>query len=184
MLVTTFMPGKTLQDVLDAGSITRSQAWSIALSLCDAVTAIHQLSPSLLHLDIKPLNIIVTADWNVRLIDFGIARWRDEQGRSGEIMGTPLYTSPEQWGGGTVSERSDLFSVGAVLQALFAQFDETPSLRSALKRATQQDPAERFATAAELREALMSARIAVHCQIGRPLASKLDYNCLPDNRFA
>lgn len=84
-----------------------------------ALDAIH--SVGILHRDLKPANIMLRDDGSLALIDFGVAKLRDQRSaltRLGEIFGTPYYMSPEQGEGLAADERSDLYSLGVVFHEL------------------------------------------------------------------
>ncbi len=109
--------GGTLQDLLDAeGALPLLRVKSLALQIASALEAAH--AAGLVHRDIKPANILLDATreraW---LADFGIARAIADPSLTyrGFVTGTPNYMSPEQAAGALVDERSDLFSLGAVL---------------------------------------------------------------------
>ena len=112
-LVMEYVAGKTLQQVLSAGPIPVARACAWAADLAGALRGAHRAG--VIHGDIKPANILVTEDGKVKLGDFGIARFATQVSRSGQLMGTPAYLSPEQILGETQSTRSDLFSLGIVL---------------------------------------------------------------------
>jgi serine/threonine-protein kinase len=92
----------------------------IIIQTCRGLHYAHQ--HGVIHRDIKPGNIIVTLDGEVRILDFGLARLESsELTRAGMIMGTPYYMSPEQVRGSReLDGRSDLFSVGVLLYELIA----------------------------------------------------------------
>jgi len=112
-LVMEYVPGKTLQQVLAAGPVPVARACAWAADLAGGLRGAHRAG--VLHGDIKPANILVTEDGKVKLGDFGIARFATQVSRSGQLMGTPAYLSPEQILGEKQSTRSDLFSLGIVL---------------------------------------------------------------------
>ena len=157
----------------------------IAGPLLSCLHAYHQ--KDILHRDLKPANIFLTRDGTVKLLDFGIAQYREagiQKTRAGVTLGTPAYMSPEQAMGKVdkLDARTDVFGVGAVMFELLsgrivhdgATADQTlvkaatepapslgrhaPSVSSALvrlvDRALAWDPADRFATAEEMRRAV------------------------------
>jgi hypothetical protein len=112
-LVMEYVPGRTLQQVLSEGPIPFPRACAWAADLAGALTRAHRAG--IIHGDVKPANILVTEDGNVKLGDFGIARLSTQVSGSGRLMGTPAYLSPEQIHGEPQNTRSDLFSLGIVL---------------------------------------------------------------------
>ena len=128
-LVTEFIEGETVRDLVSRGALPQSKAVDIACQAAAALCAAHVAG--VIHRDIKPENIIVRADGCVKVLDFGIAKLAErplamgaEAGGSsgtppgptlaGAILGTPRYMSPEQARGVSLDKRTDLFSLGAV----------------------------------------------------------------------
>jgi serine/threonine protein kinase/Tfp pilus assembly protein PilF len=145
-LAMEFVEGETLRDRLRRGPLPFPQALSIAGALLEALGHAH--AAGVLHRDIKPENVMVTADNLARLLDFGIARLQGTDGSASEesatevaltqpgaVIGTLGYMSPEQLRGQPLDERSDLFSLGAVL---FEMLEGRPAFPGAT-------PAERIA---------------------------------------
>lgn len=112
-LVMEYVAGKTLQQVLSESTIPFPRACAWAADLAGALSRAHKAG--ILHGDVKPANILVTEEGNVKLGDFGIARFATQVSGSGRLMGTPAYLSPEQILGEPQNTRSDLFSLGIVL---------------------------------------------------------------------
>jgi serine/threonine protein kinase len=112
-LVMEYVTGKTLQQVLLETPIPFPRACAWIADLAGALSRAHRAG--IIHGDVKPANILVTEDGNVKLGDFGIARFATQVSGSGRLMGTPAYLSPEQIRGEPQNTRSDLFSLGIVL---------------------------------------------------------------------
>jgi hypothetical protein len=116
-LASVFVPGPALQDAVDVtGVLPERPALRLAAGLASALIEVHRAG--LVHRDLKPSNVLLTAD-GVRVIDFGIARAVDGENtrltRSGWLIGSPGYMSPEQADGGELTTASDVFSLGSVL---------------------------------------------------------------------
>ncbi|HKN77251.1 MAG TPA: serine/threonine-protein kinase [Candidatus Acidoferrum sp.] len=111
--VMEYVEGKTLECFFDAGPLPIARAAVWAGDLASALGQAHRAN--VIHGDVKPANILVTLDQQVKLGDFGIARFSTQASGSGNLMGTPAYLSPEQILGNLQDGRSDLFSLGVVL---------------------------------------------------------------------
>jgi serine/threonine protein kinase len=112
-LVMEYVNGRTLQQVLSESPIPWPRACTWAADLATALGRAHHAG--IIHGDVKPANIMITEEGEVKLSDFGIARFATQVSGSGRIMGTPAYLAPEQIMGEPHSTRSDLFSLGIVL---------------------------------------------------------------------
>lgn len=113
-----FVDGQTLADRLSDGPIDPREAAELVATIARAVAFAH--SEGVLHRDLKPSNILIAADGTPMIMDFGLAKQLDtEEGltRSGMLVGTPAYMSPEQASGrrGLVGPVSDVYSLGCVL---------------------------------------------------------------------
>lgn len=109
-----YYEGETLDRVLARGPIGIGRALSIGLQTGRGLAAAHE--QLIVHRDIKPANLMITTDDTVKILDFGIAQLSGEvDGDQDSVVGTPAYMSPEQLRGEPVDERSDIWSLGAVL---------------------------------------------------------------------
>jgi tetratricopeptide (TPR) repeat protein/tRNA A-37 threonylcarbamoyl transferase component Bud32 len=128
-LVMELAHGQTLSEIMRRGELTLSRALQIVEDVASALGDAH--ARGIVHRDIKPSNIMVDERGQVKVLDFGLAKQVGEdqihvsepeaqtllavRTRSGVVLGTPAYLSPEQAMGITVDPRSDLFSLGGVL---------------------------------------------------------------------
>jgi eukaryotic-like serine/threonine-protein kinase len=112
-----YLEGEAFNEVLRSGRLSVPQCVELARQIAATLDYAHR--QGIVHRDIKPSNIILSRDNHVKLTDFGIARIEEaasgQETQVGEILGTPVYMSPEQVMGQTVDGRSDLFSLGVIL---------------------------------------------------------------------
>jgi serine/threonine-protein kinase len=114
-LVFEYVPGMTLKQVLrKKGALPPEQIAELAAQIGEALDVAH--TAGIIHRDIKPDNLLVTADGRTKLADFGVAQVPNAAlTREGQFLGTPCYAAPETLKSSTWSPRSDLFSFAAVL---------------------------------------------------------------------
>jgi serine/threonine protein kinase len=115
-LVMEYVEGRTLETVLGSDPLPLARVAVWAGDLATALGQAHRAK--IIHGDVKPANILVTPDGQVKLGDFGIAHFATQVSTSGNVMGTPAYLSPEQIRGNLQDSRSDVFSLGIVLYQL------------------------------------------------------------------
>ena len=117
-LVMELVPGEPLSAVITRhGRLSAAATLGIVGQAADALAAAHEAG--IVHRDIKPGNLLVTADGTTKITDFGIARalWAAQAShltQTGMVMGTASYVSPEQATGGTITSASDIYSLGVV----------------------------------------------------------------------
>ncbi|WP_280839599.1 protein kinase [Micromonospora sp. A200] len=122
-LIMELVEGRTVSALIADGPLTVLQALSIAVQTCDGIAAAH--AAGVVHRDVKPGNLIVTATGTVKICDFGIARlpWTEGENTLTEPatkLGTSSYMSPEQALGQPVDHRTDLYGLGCTLYAMLA----------------------------------------------------------------
>jgi len=184
-IVMELVPGRTLREVLrDEGALPIAKAVAIAAAVADALHYAHQAG--IVHRDVKPGNILIGQDGRVKVTDFGIAKAASSRDltESGALLGTAKYLAPEQVSGQPQDRRSDVYGLGVVLYEMLRgkppftgdtdmaiayqqAHAEPPKLRplrpdvsrrleDVVLKAIAKSPDQRFATAAEMRAALLS----------------------------
>lgn len=178
-LVMEYINGLTLDDRLQqlpGRRLPQPEALRVIYQLCDVLDYLHRQTPPVIFRDLKPGNIMLTPQGEVKLIDFGIARFfKPGKAQDTVNLGTPGYCAPEQHGGsGQTDVRSDVYSLGVVLHQALTGHDPTttifslPPARSlnatipyagegVINRATQLDPAARFQSVLAFKQALFLA---------------------------
>ncbi len=174
-LVMELVPGQPLSELVAAGPIPPERTRAILGQCALALAAAHEAG--VVHRDVKPANILVTPEGQVKLTDFGIARAVDVAGhtRTGEVMGTPQYLAPEQAMGRPVTGATDLYALGVVgyemltgtrpfdagspVATALAHINDAPPplpawvgdpLRAAIEACLAKDPLQRPSSAASL----------------------------------
>lgn len=201
-LVMEWLEGRSLADVLNSPEkLSTACSINIVQQVCEALTHAHQ--EGIVHRDIKPGNIRLIPkgdDQIVKVLDFGIAKvlvGDDAQNltKTGDVLGSPLYMSPEQCQGLPLDARSDVYSVGCVLyellsgrpphrgenvlQTLHKHINDElepvegidADLQRVINKSLAKKPEDRFQTAAEFAAALANPTIV---RSNRPLATKSD----------
>jgi non-specific serine/threonine protein kinase len=110
-----FVEGQQLKDFIQDDGVTTDFAVDAVLQLCEGLDKAHR--EGIVHRDIKPSNIIIDAEGNAKLVDFGLATIQQDEKltKTGSTLGTIGYMPPEQIKGKEADQRSDLFSLGVVL---------------------------------------------------------------------
>ncbi len=148
------LEGRTLKQVLQVRNLEVGKVIEIASQVADALEAAH--GKGIIHRDIKPGNIFITARGVVKVLDFGIAVMADSpDSRGGAAIGTKAYMSPEQLQGRAVDARTDIFALGVVIQQMAGG---TAAFDRIVQRCLANDPGARFGSALELRAALQGLR--------------------------
>ncbi|MEZ4488203.1 MAG: serine/threonine-protein kinase [Cyanobacteriota/Melainabacteria group bacterium] len=127
-IVMDYLEGRALDAMLDQGGpLPEHEAIDIIRQVCKGL--IHAHKKGIIHRDLKPANLMLTVDEDnsvlVKIVDFGIAKVQGTEDRAsqhltrtGQVFGSPLYMSPEQWGGQSADARSDIYSLGCLMYEL------------------------------------------------------------------
>ncbi|MEW6243007.1 MAG: Stk1 family PASTA domain-containing Ser/Thr kinase [Bacillota bacterium] len=183
-IVMEYVEGQTLKDLVRTrGAIDVLQAVQICIDICEALDHAHRRK--VIHRDIKPHNILLTVDGDVKVTDFGIARAATDSTltHTGTVIGSVHYFSPEQARGKFTGEKSDIYSLGVVLYEMLTgsvPFDGDTAFNIAMKhvhddvrpprdirqipeeldaivlKALEKDPGMRYQSAREMLDDLVS----------------------------
>lgn len=121
IVVEEYLEGKTVDELIEEGALTRAQALHIAQEVCKILTKLHGLPSPIVHRDIKPSNIIVTAGGEVCLLDMNAAKWYvPDSSDDSRHIGTWHYAAPEQAGYGlkASSAKSDIYALGVLMNVM------------------------------------------------------------------
>ncbi len=181
-IVMEYVNGTDLKSIVaQRGPLDPIKVAEYAQQVCAALSVAHGYD--VIHRDIKPHNIVLTPDGQIKVMDFGIARaGNSTMTQTNSVLGTAQYISPEQAQGKPIGAASDLYSLGVTLYELatgklpfdtdtpvataLAQVNEEPvpprqirgsippALEAVIMRAMRKNPAERYTSAAEMREDL------------------------------
>ena len=115
-----YVDGESLRSRLARGPLAIDEALVIAMQIAEGLTQAHQ--HGIVHRDIKPANVMLTRDGTVKLVDFGLATLAGQARvtKTGQVVGTAAYMSPEQARGAGFDQRSDLWSLGVVMYEMLA----------------------------------------------------------------
>src|SRR5271155_1112657 len=118
--VAELVEGESLAERLLGGPLPVAEACAVAGQLCRALASAH--AQGIVHCDVKPANVLLTADGKVKVGDFGVARLAEgtSQALSATVAGTPRYMSPEQARGPPTPAATDVYSAGVVLFEMLA----------------------------------------------------------------
>jgi len=176
-LVMEFIRGESLERRLEHANapLLEGQVLDWAIQICEVLSYLHTRPQPVIFRDMKPSNVMVTPEGRIKLIDFGIARTYKVGKRQDTItMGSENYAAPEQWGKAQTDQRADIYGLGATMYHLLTNvpplpaFVPTPRLpvqqynpavtdrtAAVIDRAMAEDREKRYASAQEMRAALL-----------------------------
>lgn len=156
-IVMDHVPGKNLKEILKSKKrIPEKILFRWCAELCDAVSYLHNMDPPVILCDIKPQNIMVRPDGHITLIDFGAALYGNA--KDSPSFASRKYASPEQLAGCTPDIKSDIYSLGRVIDEMTGK-NKPFGINAVIARCTVKDPRFRYRSANAVRRDI---RIAGH----------------------
>jgi len=173
-IIEDYIEGETLSSILENnGAQPQELVIEWAMQICEALEYLHTRKPPIIYRDMKPANVMLKPDGNIKVIDFGIAREYKDQSLADTVsLGTKGYAAPEQFGGkGQTDARTDVYCLGVTLYHLLTGQNpcEPPyeiypirhwnpqlsaGLEAIVQKCTQLNPEDRYQSCAELLYAL------------------------------
>ena len=154
-----YIDGITLSELLQEELYNEKSVRKIICELCDTLAILH--GHNIIHRDIKPENIMIDKKQNFKLIDFDSARiYKPYYPKDTEYLGTVGYAAPEQYGDTQTDSRTDIYSVGVLMNVLLTGKPPTVQLYGGdmgkvIEKCIQVNPGKRFQTAEELKKAMI-----------------------------
>lgn len=176
-----FVEGQDLKKLIrQSGQLALGTIINIAKQVCDGLAEAH--TSGFVHRDLKPSNIMIDANGNARIMDFGIARSLREEGitAAGVMIGTPEYMSPEQVEGREVDQRSDIYSLGIILYEMvtgrvpsegerpFAAGVKHKGLHNIILRCLEKDKEKRYQNVEEILSEIKTIEADKHALVKAP----------------
>ena len=160
VVIEELIQGETLEKMLEESESGNEMPFHerirILTELCDGLTFLHSAKPPIIHRDLKPSNIMLTEDGVVKIIDYDAAKlFVKGQKRDTQLIGTQGMAAPEQYGFAASDARTDIYAMGKLVTRMLPDNEDAARVAA---RATHMDPARRFASAAQLKNAIRRIR--------------------------
>lgn len=128
-VVMDYVEGESLDKVLaEYGAQPQDLVIDWVKQICDALGYLHNQKPPIIYRDMKPANVMLKPEGNIKIIDFGIAReYKEGNLADTTVLGTKGYASPEHYGGRQTDERSDIYTLGMTMHHLLTGVDPRPA---------------------------------------------------------
>ncbi len=152
-----YIDGITVAQVMEGGRYHYWGARKVLLGVCNALTVLHR--QGIIHRDVKPENVMIDANGRVVLIDLNASHEETDKAKDTVIMGTVGYAAPEQLGLSQSDARTDIYAVGVLLNVMLTGKHPTEVFAPGragkiVRKCTALNPADRYQSAARLRDAL------------------------------
>lgn len=155
-----YIGGVTLDKYISDNKLNETQIVELLLQICAGIRTLHKQEPSIIHRDLKPANILVqVADGLplIKIIDFDASReFKPDKPYDTRALGTDTYAPPEQFGYSQTDVRSDIYSLGSVMDEITKEIDVSDGFRAVIAKATMFDPDHRYQSIDEFTKALCS----------------------------
>lgn len=160
VVIEELIQGKTLEQILEEAdhgdALPFGERIRILTEICNGLSFLHQADPPIIHRDLKPSNIMLTDDGVVKIIDYDAAKlYVEGQKRDTQLIGTQGMAAPEQYGFAASDPRTDIYALGKLIERMLPANADAARIA---RKATNLDPAKRYASASQIRESIKKVR--------------------------
>lgn len=202
-VIEEYICGQSLTSKINSGTLSLDELIYYSVKLCDILISLHNRRPPIVHRDIKPDNVIIRPDGTVVLIDLNGAKFLDHSITKDTILfGTQDYAAPENYGFGSSTPQTDIYSLGMTIKAMLLHFNNSIDMsdlktddkrkleiiNKIIEKCTQIDPKNRYSNVTELKEMLANTNtisgqkgscnrvLADSCSVSQSHAYKYSYS--------
>lgn len=164
VVIEEYVNGKNLEQMIVERPFTEEETRDIIRQLCEILRPLHEHDPRIIHRDIKPPNLILTAGGTLYLVDFNASKdYEPGKKRDTVLMGTAEYAAPEQYGFSQSSEKTDIYSIGVLMNKMLtgrfpAEEPYAGALSRVIKKCLSMDPGKRYRSVQALEAAVSGGR--------------------------
>lgn len=152
IVIEELVSGQTLDYILENQTISEVDKVEIIREICRGLIVLHSASPQIIHRDLKATNIMITADGQLKIIDYDAAKtFKKDASQDTVLMGTHGFAAPEQYGFGQSDARTDIYALGILMKWML---EANTQYQRIIAKATMLDPKDRYQTAQEMLMAL------------------------------
>lgn len=155
-IIEEYISGCSLQEKIQNHSLSLNDILSYMQDICDVVDQLHSITPAVIHRDIKPSNVVITNYNRAVLLDFNAAKYYSSSSTEDTILlGTQGYAAPEQYGFGSSTPQTDIYSLGIMLKEMLISANlNFAEYATVIQKSTQINPAERYQGIKDFKKAL------------------------------
>ena len=162
ILIEEYIEGVTLEDYMMGEPLKEQQAVNIARQICEALKCLHNAESMIVYRDLKPENVMITFNEQIKLVDFDISRkFQEGKNRDTELLGTAEYAAPEQFGYFQTDNRTDIYAFGVLFNYMLTgkfpiECVTNGKYEKVVRKCTALEPAKRYQKIEEILEVFPS----------------------------